>query len=185
MRRTIKVGVQKTIALFRGINVGGRHRLPMKELKDVLEGLGCLDVKTYIQSGNATFSHDSKSNKHTLAGKITAAINTRLGFAPQVWLFTEQEWQDAINNNPFPTHEGKTLHFFFLEEAPKHIDITGLEALKAESESFLIKGKVFYLYAPDGIGRSKLAEKFGKFIPTPMTARNWNTIEKLAEMIKI
>jgi uncharacterized protein (DUF1697 family) len=171
------------VALFRRIIVGGHHKLPMKELVGLLNGLGCRNVKTYIQSGNVELDTDSRG-PDALSTRITAAVEQAKGFAPKVWLMTGEQLNRAIAGNPFPTDVGKALHFFFLEVAPEKADLAGLSELKADSESFELLGEVFYLHAPDGIGRSKLVEKLGQFIRVPMTARNGNTVAKLAKMLE-
>jgi len=84
---------------------------------------------------------------------------------------------------PFSSDEGKLLHFCFLSEMPKEPDLESLEALKSESEEFRLINKVFYLYAPDGVGRSKLAAKVEKAMGVPVTARNWNTVRKIRSLI--
>ena len=89
-------------------------------------------------------------------------------------------------NSPFQTDIGKTLHFFFCDQVPQAVDYGFLDELKAPSEQYQLIDKVFYLYTPpDGIGRSKLAEKMGRtFKDVIMTGRNLNTINKLIGMIE-
>jgi uncharacterized protein (DUF1697 family) len=171
------------IALLRGINVGGRHSLPMKDLVAAFESLRCQRVRTYIQSGNVTFQ-TRRQDRAALSRGLGEAVLAQRGFAPLVWLSTAEEWQRAIRNNPFSTEVGKALHFFFLESQPQKPDLAGLATLGSASESFELIDNVFYLHAPDGIGRSKLVAKLEKHIPVPMTARNWNTVAKLAEMVE-
>lgn len=172
------------IALLRGINVGGNNKLPMKDLSALLTGMGLRDVQTYIQSGNVVFRCDAKS-KATLAAKITAAIMTQHGFAPHVLLLDAAELKKAMANNPYPEAEvePKSLHLFFLDEVPQHPDLKSLDTIKADSERYMLAGKVFYLRAPDGIGNSKLAARAEKLLGVSATARNWNTVCKLAEMV--
>jgi uncharacterized protein (DUF1697 family) len=171
------------IALFRGINVGGNNLLPMKDLVKILEGLGCGQIKTYIQSGNVLFQIQK-----VWAGKIAGEIGSKIleshGFEPKVMVLEISELQDAIKNNPFPTADGKALHLFFLESLPENPDSAKLTALKSNSEEFKLHKKVFYLYAPDGVGRSKLAVSVEKCLGVPATGRNWNTVMKLMEMVK-
>lgn len=171
------------IALLRGINVIGNNKLPMKELSALLTGLGLRDVQTYIQSGNVVF-HSNAKNKTALAAKISAAIEAQHGFAPQVLLLDAAELHRAMADNPYPEAEAdpKSLHLFFLDGAPLHPDLKSLEALKADSERFKLAGKVFYLHAPEGFGRSKLAARAEKLLGVAASARNWNTVCKLAEM---
>lgn len=171
------------IALFRGINVVGNRSLPMSDLVGILERLGCERVRTYIQSGNAVFWSRRNTSKK-LAEEISAKILERHGFKPAVLMLGVPELEEAVKNNPFKTLDGKALHFFFLESHPKTPDLDGLRALKSNSEEFRLNKKVFYLYAPDGIGRSKLAAKVEKSLGIPVTARNWNTVSKLLAMVK-
>ncbi len=172
------------IALLRGINVGGHNKLPMAELRELLGDLGLQDAQTYIQSGNAVFNSD-KQGTSPLAKRIQEAIDERYGFKPTTLVLTREEFEDAITSNPFP--EGKTepksLHLYFLESPPQEVDLEKLEEVKKSNERFALLGKVFYLHAPDGIGRSKLAERIERVLKVSVTARNWRTVNKIAEML--
>lgn len=172
------------IALLRGINMGGHHKLPMKELSSLLTETGLRDVQTYIQSGNVVFRCNLK-NKAALAAKISAAIEAQHGFSPQVLLLDAEELHKAMANNPYPEAEATpaSLSLLFLAETPSHPDLKALETLRISSERFKLEGKVFYLHAPDGFGRSKLAANAERLLGVPATARNWNTVCKLAEMV--
>jgi uncharacterized protein (DUF1697 family) len=172
------------IALLRGINIGGHHPLPMKELAALLEEMGLREVRTYIQSGNVVFRCEVK-NKAALAARISAAIKAQHGFAPQVLLLDAAELRKAMAGNPYPEAEAapKSLHLLFLAEVPQHPDLKALAALKTGSEHFTLAGKVFYLHAPEGIGRSRLAAQAEKLLGVVASGRNWNTVCKLAEMI--
>jgi uncharacterized protein (DUF1697 family) len=171
------------IALLRGINVGGTGSLPMKELVAILELLGCRNVKTYIQSGNAVFEHKSTAAAK-LAGKITAAIRERCGFAPHTIVLDNKEQAKIVKQNPFPQGEAepKTLHVFFLESKPTKAAMTSLDDLKSDSEQFELRGTAFYFFAPDGIGRSKLAANVERKLGVTATSRNWRTVGKLLEI---
>jgi uncharacterized protein (DUF1697 family) len=173
------------IALFRGINVGGNNILPMKELKALLENLDLQSVRTYIQSGNVVFQSEEE-NAARLSRKISAEIKKSHGFEPQVLLLRIEEMEKAIEANPFPEAESepKTLHVNFLAAVPENPDLKALEGLRKENERFELKGNIFYLHAPDGIGRSKLAANAEKLLGVPMTARNWRTVSKIMEMAK-
>ena len=172
------------IALFRGINVGGNNIIKMKDLVDLLEGVGAKQVKTYIQSGNVVLQSTQEPSQ--LSEKISQAIQQRFGFSPQVLLLTQPEFEEAIHNNPYPQAGSlpKTLHLGFLVHEPQNPKLNELEQLKSSGEEFLLKGKVFYLHAPEGIGRSKLAEKIEKHLGVPMTMRNWNTVMNLSDLIE-
>ena len=176
--------MKKYIALFRGINVGGKHRLPMKGLVPLLQELGYQNIHTYIQSGNVVFESDGEPDQ--FPDQISRIVESQFGFAPQILLLTLDEFEDAINKNPYPQAESqpKTLHLGFMANKPKAPRLEDLEHLKSPSESFQLKGNVFYLYAPDGIGRSKLAASSERLLGVPMTDRNWNTVMNLYELTR-
>jgi len=171
------------IALFRGINIAGNNPLPMRDLVRILERMGCKDVRTYIQSGNAVF-RTAKGQPKKLAEEISSRIFKDHGFRPKVLLLSVPELGVAIENNPFSTAEGKALHFMFLESKPEKPDLAGLMAVKSKSEQFRLDKKVFYLYAPEGIGRSKLVAKVEPALGVPVTGRNWNTVNKLSALAR-
>lgn len=173
------------IALFRGINVGGNNILPMLELVTVLEDLGLINIKTYIQSGNVVFQ-SKEIDSVELSQKICAAIKERRGFMVQVIILDIDELKNAIGSNPFTeiNAEPNALHFFFLSSLPEHSDLQALEIVKKDSEQFRLIDKIFYLYAPEGIGRSKLVMKVEKILGVAVTARNWRTVSKIMEMVK-
>jgi uncharacterized protein (DUF1697 family) len=176
--------MQTYIALLRGINVGGHHKLPMKALRGLLENLGLQNVQTYIQSGNVVFQ-SQEADTEELASQISAAIEKHHGFEPRILILTAAEMETAVRANPFPEAEAepKSLHLFFLVAIPDSPDLARLDELKNDNEQFELIDKVFYLHAPDGIGRSKLVEKVGKYINVSMTARNWRTVSKIMEMV--
>ena len=173
------------IALFRGINVGGNNILPMLELLSVLEELGLSKIRTYIQSGNVVFQSE-KINSVELSQKICAAIAKRRGFVVQVLLLDVDELKNAIASNPFAEIEAEpnALHCFFLSSVSENPDLKALERVKKNNEQFRLIDKVFYLYAPEGIGRSKLATKVEKTLGVAVTARNWRTVSKIMEMVE-
>jgi uncharacterized protein (DUF1697 family) len=174
------------IALFRGINVGGNSTLPMVDLVEILEGLGADNVKTYIQSGNAVFTLDENEISR-FAEKISSEVKKRRGFAPKVLVLTSAELEQVMVENPFPDAEADpgSLHVGFLAEPPKNVNLEKLESLKAESEQFQLTQKAFYLYAPDGMGRSRLAAAVEKTLGVEITDRNWRTVCKIREMAVI
>ena len=173
------------IALFRGINVGGNNMLPMKELRALLENLDLQNVKTYIQSGNVVFRSE-ENRVSQLSSTISTAIKENHGFEPQVLLLKIEDMEKAMESNPFPEAESepKTLHLNFLASVPEHPDLKALENFRKESERFELQGNVFYLHAPDGIGRSKLAANAERLLGVSMTGRNWRTVRKIMAMVK-
>ena len=173
------------IALFRGINVGGRHTIPMKELKLTLEKEGCADVRTYIQSGNVAF-RSGRADPARLSKQLSEAVSRSHGFVPIVLVRTLEDFEEAVAGNPFPEADSnpKSVHLFFLATRPKQPDLKSLNALKTLSERFVFKNTIFYLHTPEGFGTSKLAQRAERHLGVDATARNWRTVKTLLEMAK-
>jgi uncharacterized protein (DUF1697 family) len=171
------------IALIRGINVGGKNRLSMEALVAMLEAIGCRQVRTYIQSGNAVFKNEEK-DVLKLSNQISLAIGQQCGFEPYVLILECQAIQRAITANPFPqaAADPKKVYLGFLAATPEHPELEKLEALRNDSEDFRLLDKVFYLYAPEGIGRSKLAANTEKLLGVAMTNRNWKTVGAIRDI---
>jgi uncharacterized protein (DUF1697 family) len=172
------------IALLRGINVGGQLLL-MKELAPLFEKLGCASVKTYIQSGNVVF-RASPANVKTLEKRLGAAIQKLRGFEPRTMVLQLKELERAATGNPYPQADEKpqSLHIIFLADVAKQADLAALRKLMKPNEQCELRGKVFYFYAPDGIGDSKAAAKIDKCLGVTGTGRNWRTVNKLIEMAR-
>ena len=166
------------VILLRGVNVGGKNLLPMKELRSLLENAGFENVKTYIQSGNIVL--DSTRIPEKVIGSL---IQTHFDFTPKIIGLSESEFHRSVSNNPYPEYEGKFVHFYFCKRKPK-INSAKIEALISETERYQLIGNVFYLHAPDGIARSKLVAGIEKCLGVPATGRNLNTINKLKEILK-
>jgi len=173
------------VGLFRGINIIGSNRLPMKDLKLLLENHACVDVETYIQSGNVIF-RSAASDVSRLAKQLTAAVSKSHGFAPLVLVLTAGELARAASGNPYPeaNDNPKSVHVFFLAERPAKPDLQSLEALKANGERFALKGKAFYLHTPNGFGTSRLAGRVERLLGVAAIARNWRTVTTLVEMAR-
>ena len=171
------------IALLRGINVGGNNLLPMDKLKSLLESLKLKNVRTYIQSGNVIFDVAGKTAS-SLAVKIGEKIEVHHGFRPQLVILDCKTFQAAVRSNPYPlaVSDPKSLHFFFLAEPATDPDTSALDKIKTSTESYRLTDCVFYLHAPDGIGRSKLAANAEKHLGVVTTARNFRTVEKIMSM---
>lgn len=177
-------GDGRVIVLLRGVNVGGKNRLPMDELARLLEGLGLEDVETYIQSGNAVGRSVGEAAS-TLGEALAAAIEERHGFRPRVLVLGADRLLEAVDANPFPeaTDEPGFLHLLFLDRPPPSPDLDSLAKIATASERFHLARDVFYLHTPDGFGRSKLAARVERFLGVAATARNWRTVSKLREMV--
>lgn len=171
------------IALLRGINVGGKNILPMKDLRAIVERLGYENIRTYIQSGNCVFD-SANDNPDRLADTLSEAINKHAGFQPSVCVLTAKSLKGAIAVNPFSVDDAnlKNVHLFFLMADISTFDEAALKIFATQGEQFHLVGRVFYLWTPNGIGRSKLAEKISKLIPVEMTARNLRSAIKIAAL---
>ncbi len=166
------------IILLRGVNVGGKNLLPMKELKSLLEDASFDNVKTYIQSGNIVLK--SAKNPEKIIGEL---IQNNFSFTPEVMVLSESEFHTSVSNNPYPEYEGKFVHFYFCKRKPK-INLAKIETSISETERYQLIGNTFYLHAPDGIARSKLVVGIEKHLGAPATGRNLNTVNKLKEILK-
>ena len=172
------------VALLRGINVGGKNILPMKELRELLTNLGCENVATYIQSGNAVFKYSGDSAE--LPGLISIAIESGFGFRPSVMVLTADEFDAIAIAKPFSPEvlEPKFLHVWFLQEPAARANSAKMNDIASVDEKYLLTDLAVYLYAPNGVGRSKLAGGMEKCLGVPATARNWRTVSKIGEMIR-
>lgn len=173
--------MKKYIALLRGINVGGKNLLPMQDLVAMLQSMGAFEISTYIQSGNVLFTA-SIANADDWCQNLAQKIQAEKGFTPPLLLLNKTDFDKAIAANPFPEENGKILHCFFLAQEPARNCLQKLARIKSDSERIDLLGRVLYLYTPDGFGRSKLAARAEKILGVPATARNWNTVVKLAQL---
>lgn len=157
--------------------------MPMKELVVLLGDIGAKEVRTYIQSGNAVFQSAEK-NSSRLSKQLAAEIKKRHGFGPYVLILGLDAIKRVMAENPFPEAEAdpSSLHLGFLASTPESPDLEKLNSLKKESERFHLNDNVFYLHAPEGVGRSKLAASTEKLLGVPMTDRNWRTVCKIREL---
>ncbi|WEX78336.1 DUF1697 domain-containing protein [Sinorhizobium numidicum] len=162
------------VALLRAVNVGGTGTLPMAELGAICEGLGFTDVRTYIQSGNVIFR--SELAEAEVQKRLEDALAAKMGKAPGVVLRSRRELEAIAANAPFPDAKPNFLLITFLPQPPPADALDKLVA--PDGEQVQIDGREIYIQFPNGSGRSKLKLPALK----PGTARNLNTVRKLAEM---
>ena len=173
------------VALLRGINVGGKNMLPMKDLVSIFAAAGCTDVRTYIQSGNVIFK--APAGAPGIADGIAAKIEKQFGFRIPIILRTSQQLLQTIRNNPFlaSVSDHRWLHVYFLAHPPNARAIGGLDTARSAPDVFHVLGQEIYLHLPNGMGRSKLTNAyFDSKLSTTCTARNWATVLKLSEMME-
>ena len=174
------------IALLKAVNMVGKHKVPMKGLVALLEGLNARDVKTYRGSGNAVFRHRG-TNTARLAGRISAAIGKEYGFEPVVMLVEPEKLERIIADNPFPEAESEpgALVVGFLTGVPEQPDFEALEEVRRKSERFALHGDVFYFFAPEGFHLSKLGPWLKRsFGDVDGTGRTWSSVVKVMDMAK-
>lgn len=173
------------VALLRGINVGGRNAVRMADLRSQLEAKGLADVRTYIQSGNVVFRSEA-SDPIELGREISGVVEAESGFAPDVMVLGAEDVAAALANVPWSDVAAKSnaVHLWFLKGSPVDPDLAALAALATRSERFELVGRVFYLHAPDGIGRSKLAARVERALGVAATARNVRTIAALVALVE-
>lgn len=173
--------MQSFVLLLRGINVGGHNKLAMKDLKQAMQSAGFVAVETYIQSGNVIADYTS-SDPRQVAQALQALIKATFGYDVDVMALTGEELKTIAAACPYPTDDGKQVHIWFSDSEPQ-FDSTSLEAVLADGEACCLKGRVLYFYAPKGIGRSKAAAKIPAALNISSTARNFNTVNKLLQML--
>ena len=162
------------IALLRAVNVGGTGKLPMTELKAMCEKAGFDQVRTFIASGNVVF--ESPKSEAQVKAELEAALEAYAGKRVGVLVRTAAEMAAVLAANPFPQMPGNRTVAVFLDQAPPNDALESVTKQTTEQIQFGLRE--FYVYYPDGIGESRLhipAAKSG-------TARNMNTVAKLAEM---
>jgi uncharacterized protein (DUF1697 family) len=178
------------LALLRGINVGGRNKVAMADLRQIAADLGYADVSTYIQSGNLLFAADG-NDAAGLATALERRIAERLGVRPVVVVLSAAELAQVIADNPFPgAKDPRLVHAVFRNDDHS---ASGLAAIAAAAKTAqasgshdeaVIVGRTLFLHTPDGFGRSQLAARLAaSSAQTAGTARNWATVTKLMSLL--
>jgi uncharacterized protein (DUF1697 family) len=186
--------VRTHLALLRGVNVGGRNKLPMADLREAVTSLGHGDVATYIQSGNVVFTaaDDTRdADPDALASALQRAVSDRSGIHPGVVVVTRDGLAAVVEGNPYPDETDPThLHVAFAREpldATARDDVTAAVQRardKGSRDEATVAGSVVYLRTPDGLGRSELAAQLARRPATgTVTTRNWATVTRLLAML--
>ena len=174
-----------TYMLFvRGVNVGGRNRLPMPELREILGSLRHADVTTYLQSGNALFT-SGRGDTAELEQEVEGALAARLGLGVTVMVRTAGELATLIAANPLPAaaREPSRLHLVFLAAGADPERVSTIDLSRFEPDQVRPGARVLYIWYRNGVGKSKLTTTFlEQRLGGPATARNWNTVTRLADL---
>jgi uncharacterized protein (DUF1697 family) len=174
------------IALLRAINVSGKNKLRMPDLKALVEGLGYHRVVTYLQSGNLVF--DAEQPDQALAARQIEAEVTRVyGYSVRVLTRDRQVFERLIAGSPF-THgrseDPARLYVTFLEVAPENQAVNAIKIPAGCADEFELRGREIYLFCPGGYGNSKLSNAFFENkLGLSATTRNWNTVNALVELV--
>jgi uncharacterized protein (DUF1697 family) len=182
------------VALLRGINVGGRNKVLMADLREVVASLGHTGVTTYIQSGNVLFTTDSADTSE-LAAALESAITGRFGISASVVVLSRDDLARVLRDNPYPDEPNpKLVHVVFLNGEPpaglldRFAAAQSAAAAKGSHDTVTAIGQALFLHTPDGFGNSELAQSLFRIITPPAkqpreglaaTARNWATAAKL------
>ena len=170
----------RSVALLRGINVGGRS-LPMARLRTICETAGATDVATYIQSGNVVLRHPATGE--ALEAHLEHAIRDATALDVPVLVRTAAELADVVAHNPWPGTEGTRLVVWFLRTPAEAERLGAVDLAPFAPETLVVRGRDIYLFLPHGQARSALLVALDKVRPkVTATARNWNTVEKLLAM---
>jgi len=173
------------VALLRGINVGGRNKLPMRDLAAIFVGAGCTDVTTYIQSGNVVFRAPTRVATR-IPKLITDSIAERLNMRVPVVTRSAADFEAVVDGNPYLGIEADftKLHVAFLADHPTEVAIGALDPDRSPGDSYQVRGGEIYLHLPKGAAASKLSNAyFDAKLGTTSTARNWKTVLKLHELL--
>jgi uncharacterized protein (DUF1697 family) len=176
----------KYVALMRGINVGGKNMLPMKDLVAMFVAEGCANVSTYIQSGNVVFSATPKILTG-LRGKITGRIAKKFGYQIPLVVRSADELSRAIRENPFLKSgaDEKAIFLAFLGAEPSAALVAGLDPNRSPGDSFHVRGGEIYLHLGTGAAKTKLTNAyFDSKLKTISTMRNWATVQKILAMME-
>jgi uncharacterized protein (DUF1697 family) len=179
------------VALLRGVNVGGRNRLAMADLRAVAEAEGLTDVATYIQSGNLVFCTPGTGGA-AVADALERRIAADAGVRPAVVVLSREELEAVVAGNPYPDEaDPKCLHVAFhrdeLGDEGERALAAALERARAKGsrDEATVRGRLLYLRTPDGLGRSELAAQLtrAKSAAPAGTMRNWATVTKLLALL--
>jgi uncharacterized protein (DUF1697 family) len=169
------------VALLRGINVGRAHQVDMTRLRELLTERGHANLHTHLRSGNVVL--DSGMSETELAADLTDAITAEFGFDVPVVVRTGEELAAVVAGDPFATLATDPSRYLvtFMAEPPESPRVDALPP--ADSGDYLVRGRELYLWLPDGIQGTPLASwKWARLLARPGTARNWNTVVRLAEL---
>jgi len=176
---------QTFVVLLRGINVGGKRKILMGDLRKLLAENGYSEIRTYIQSGNILLESDKEKDTEKIGVHIQKLIETTYGFLVPTIVLSSKALRKAHSNNPFPTPKSETtsLHLTILQSAPDSKLVETIADFDAGADRFIIENQFVYLCCEGKYHKSKLTNNFfEKRLKVSATTRNWRTVGKLLEM---
>lgn len=168
------------VALLRSVNVAGHGTVAMADLRAAFHAAGYPDATTYIQSGNVVFTGPAR----LAAATVERAVGAALGAGVTVVLRTARQLQAVVDGNPFAGAEPARIHVAFFPRAVPAAAVRALDAARFAPEEAAFAGADCYLHLPDGMGRAKLPAWLARRLDLPFTARNWNTVTRLAGLAR-
>ena len=170
--------MQAFVLLLRGINVGGKNKVPMAPLVTLLQEKGFVNVKSYIQSGNLVFQCAQTPNAQEVEHWIQEVFDVRA----QALVLDAARFASLAEANPYREQEGKLAHLYFCFSTPQWDEVKQAQ-WQTEKEVCTLNQDCLYLFAPDGIGRSRLVANIEAVLGVSATGRNLNTVNKLQAML--
>lgn len=177
--------MNRWIILLRGVNVSGKNKLPMAEFRTALTAAGFSNVRSYIQSGNVVLEAQDQLSQDDVSKAVQNVLSKDFDIQTPLMILTGARLKHAAQANPLGQafKKGNWMFLFFLSDVPLAPNLEKLKEITTENEQWDLAGNVFYVYAGDGAGRSKLIARAEKLLGVSATARNWKTVKKLLEMI--
>ena len=176
-REVLRPHATRSVVLLRGVNVGGHNRISMPDLRTVLDGVGCREVQTYVQSGNAVVVHDGTSAELEQSAAAALAVH---GVPVPVMVRTGEELSRVVDASPWQDLDPKLFHVAFLSGVPDPAKVAAIDHEALLPERVVVGERVLYLEYAMGAGRSKGLDRLR--LGVEATARNWRTVIALRDL---
>ncbi len=171
------------LALLRGINVSGKNKILMADLRTALEKNNFKNIKTYIQSGNVIF--ETEKSKNIVAKLVSDSIYDAFNLKISVIILTKSKLSSVVKNNPFTKEKNidiKKIYVTFLNKEPK--DLSKFTAFNFDEDRYSFDKDILYLYCKNGAGKTKLTNRaIENKLSVTATTRNWQTTNKLLNLL--
>ena len=179
----------RCVALLRGVNVGGRQKIAMADLRAAIIGLGHREVSTYLQSGNAVFAPGTaRGDPDGMARDIEAALEREFGLSTRVVVRDGDDVRRVVEANPLAgvATDPARLLVTFLSRPVDPDRLAGLVPATYAPDLFRAGEREVYVWCPEGVRNTRLTHAFFEKVLNEgvvATARNWNTVTKLLALL--